>query len=129
MIYTASYFQPENHHGKLLSISKSEPRRFQVDGKLYFFAPSEGLLLDYKAKKIDNESYTDQYRKQMRLVLSQIGDWLRSLKPEEDITLLCWEKKGYFCHRNLVIKFVEKYRPDCFGGCDVPKSTLSRSRC
>lgn len=67
MIYTASYFQPENHHGKLISISRSEPKGFKVDGKL-----------------------------------------------------------GLFCHRNLAIAFVERYRPDCYGGRDVPRFLYSK---
>ena len=36
------------------------------------------------------------------------------------ITLQGWERTGEFDHSNLAIKLVEKHRPDCLGGSDVP---------
>ena len=119
MIYTASYFQKPNHHGQLISISMSEPKGVKIDGKLSVFAPNRDLLNDYKKGKIDEQGYIERYREQLRKSLDQIMTWLDGLDPEEDLTLCCWEKAGEFCHRNLVIKFVEKYRPDCLGGTDV----------
>jgi hypothetical protein len=62
---------------------------------------------------------------------------LSDLDPKEDMTLLCWERSGIdralvssqgksqlneeqpFCHRNLVIKLVYRFRLDCYGGTDV----------
>lgn len=119
MIYTASYFQPENHHDQVISISLSEPKNIRYDGKLRMFAPDRALLNDYKAGKIDQAGYIERYREQLRKVWPNIKAWLDQLDPEEDLTLCCWEKAGDFCHRNLVIKFVEKYRPDCLGGTDI----------
>ena len=119
MIYTASYFQSENHHGSRISISRSEPQKIAVDGKLAIFVPEQSILSDYKHGRIDIEGYINRYREQMRRSLPQIRAWLDSLDPSVDMTLLCWEKAGQFCHRNLAIAFVERYRPDCFGGRDV----------
>ena len=119
MIYTASYFQKERHYGKKFSISRSEPKGISIDGKLEMFVPDGSILADYKKRKIDEKGYIDRYREQMQRNLPQIKAWLQQLKPEEDVTLMCWERPGQFCHRNLVIKFVERYRPDCYGGQDV----------
>ena len=120
MIYTASYFTPEHHHGLKISISRSEPKNIVVLGYLNMFAPSLALLNQWK-KGMSEQEYIDIYREEMRRKWYHIDFWLTRLKPEEDQTLLCWEKKGQFCHRNLVIKFVEKYRPDCYGGMDIPR--------
>jgi uncharacterized protein YeaO (DUF488 family) len=119
MIFTASYFQGENHHGKRISISRSEPRGAVTDGKLWLFVPDASLLADYRAGRLDERGYTARYREQVRRQFPKIKAWLDALDPDEDLTLLCWEKAGDFCHRNLAIKFVERYRPDCFGGKDI----------
>ncbi|HEY9650151.1 MAG TPA: hypothetical protein V6C95_05775 [Coleofasciculaceae cyanobacterium] len=118
MIYTASYFEPHNHHGQLVSISRSTPKGFQLDGKLACFMPSAHLLAGWK-KGIPEGRYIDIYREEIRANLPIIRVWMKALNPDEDMTLLCWEKAGDFCHRNLVAKMIEVHRPDCFGGCDV----------
>ncbi|MDV3001013.1 MAG: hypothetical protein N5P05_002619 [Chroococcopsis gigantea SAG 12.99] len=130
MIYSACYFENERHHGRLLSISRSVPDGFRVDGTLDFFVPSADLLRAWKQKLIDEDGYTARYREQIKANFKIIKAWLSELKPEKDATLLCWERSGKdegnqgektqpFCHRNLVMKLVQKYRPDCFGGTDV----------
>jgi hypothetical protein len=53
MIYTASYFEPHRHHGKRLSISRSIPAGFRVEGRLEFLIPSADLLQAWKAKRIN----------------------------------------------------------------------------
>ena len=125
MIYTASYKQPQNHHGELISISRTVPRGVSVNGSIPFLAPSQGLLEFWKATK-DEQQYIDRYRQEISRHWggidsdTAIANWLRGLSPRIDQTLLCWEKSGDFCHRNLAIKFVQKYRPDCYGGMDIP---------
>jgi uncharacterized protein YeaO (DUF488 family) len=119
-IYTASYFEPKHHHGKLISISRSIPKNFAVQEQLFLLAPSRSLLDDWKTGSIDPQQYTSQYRKELLPNLPKIQQWLNAIDSADDFTLLCWERAGEFCHRNLAIKLVEKFRPDCFGGCDVP---------
>lgn len=102
-----------------MSISRSIPKCFRVDDKLQFLAPTEDLLADWKAEKISEADYIVRYRTQIKQSWQQVKQWLDSLDPKKDLTLLCWERKGEFCHRNLVAKLVQTYRPDCFGGCDV----------
>ena len=66
MLYTASYFEPQRHHGKLISISRSIPQNFRIHGRLEFFIPSADLLRDWKAKRIGEEEYTNRYREQIK---------------------------------------------------------------
>jgi uncharacterized protein YeaO (DUF488 family) len=137
MIYTASYFESNRHHGRLISISRSVPKGFKVDGRLDFFVPSAELLSRWKAQEINEEQYTELYRAQIKQNFKAIKAWLSSLDPQKDMTLLCWEKSGIdetlkqwqetgvwkeekpFCHRNLAIKMVQRFRQDCYGGTDV----------
>jgi uncharacterized protein YeaO (DUF488 family) len=118
-IFTASYFQPEFHHGKLISISRSQPKSFRVADTLSFLVPSAELLADWKQQAIDEAAYIQRYREQIAAAWKTVKGWLDTLKPAEDSTLLCWEQKGEFCHRNLVAQLVQKHRPDCYGGRDI----------
>jgi uncharacterized protein YeaO (DUF488 family) len=119
-IYTASYFQPENHHGSLVSISRSHPRFFQVNSHLPFLAPSETLLKAWNRGYLTEAAYIDRYRNELQQSWPQVNGWLASLTPVVDCTLLCWERSGEFCHRNLVMQVIRKHRSDCYGGCDIP---------
>lgn len=119
MLYTASYQEPAHHHGLLLSISRSIPACFKTDDKLEFLMPNAQLLVDWKATRLSEAEYVERYREQVKQSWQEVKAWLDNLDPKPDRTLLCWERKGKFCHRNLIAKLVQKYRPDCFGGCDV----------
>lgn len=132
MLYTASYFEPEHHHGRLLSISRSVPKGSKVDDKLDFLAPNTQLLNDWKAKSIDEAAYCERYRAQLKDSWQQVSDWLAGLDASTTATLLCYEPSGAFCHRNLVAKLVAKHRPDVFSGSDVrrvkiPKCSLCQA--
>jgi len=126
MLYTASYFEPKHHHGRKLSISKSVPKGFKVDGSLSFLVPSSQLLTDWKVGQISEDEYTQRYRVQIKQSWSDVTTWLNNLAPQPQTTLLCWERQGEFCHRNLVARLVEKYRPDCFGGRDVARVEMEK---
>lgn len=126
MLYTASYFEPEHHHGKLISISRSIPKGFKVDGFLDFLAPNTQLLKDWKDQSIDEAAYCQRYRLQLKESWQQVLSWLDSLNTSKTTTLLCYEPKGAFCHRNLIALLVRKHRPDVFGGCDVTRVEIPK---
>ena len=42
----------------------------------------------------------------------EVSDWLSGLSAAQDMTLLCHEREGEFCHRKLVAQLVRKHRPD-----------------
>ena len=115
-IYTASYFEPHNHHGRTIAISRSIPKSFKPDDALLYLAPSAQLLADYKCGMTWDE-YVDRYREEFRAIVSRFCQWIEL--QNEVVTLLCWERSGEPCHRNLVAKFIQSKYPDRFGGCDV----------
>jgi len=122
MIYTACYHDYACLHGKLIPISFGIPSfeyKFKLEPPLKFFIPQASFLRNGRANKITEEQYTKVYREEIKDNWCVIQDWLNSLKPEENMTLLAWEKPEQFSHRNLVLKLVEKYRPDCYGGANV----------
>ena len=124
MIYTASYSESQNHHGKLVPIGRGTYKGVSTKNALDFFMPSSSLLKNWKAKEVTKEQYINIFREEMRENLPQIKEWLATLNSDEDLTLISHEKTGEFSHRNLIIKFVQRDRPDCFGGCDVPNKKL-----
>lgn len=119
MLYIASYLEPAHHHGRLLSICTSVLENFKTDGKLEFLIPSTDLLIGCEIKQIDRAEYTKYYREQIKQQWQEVKRWLDSLDSKSHSTLLCCQPQGTFCHKSLVAKLVQKYRPDCFGGCDV----------
>lgn len=125
MLFFASYFEPNNHHGQCYSISLYPPRGYQDWPHLKFFAPSSQLLSDWEANLIDEAQYTQRYYAELQPKFEpQIKPWLIGLDPTVDITLCCYERSGAegrdgFCHRNLVAAITRKHRNEIFGGCDV----------
>lgn len=73
-------------------------------------APKYDFFLAYKNGEIDSAGYTKQFNKRV----------LAPLDPEEvytslitkygaEVTLLCYERPGEFCHRCLVADWFEKH--------------------
>jgi len=132
MIYFAGFYKWEQQFGTLVSIANAEPDKFksQID-RLHFFTPNWKDVSIWKTSyKTDDDwsQFVAMYRIVCRERWQQIDRWLRSLKPEEDMTLLCWEPSSVRCHRSLAAKFVEVYRPDCYGGLDVQNPFRKRCR-
>ena len=131
MIYLTGFQNWEKQFGKLVSIANSEPEGFKgnVD-RLHFFAPNWKDVNLWKTSfkaDADWENFVAMYRLVCRERWRSIAHWLKNLNPEEDTTLLCWERASSRCHRSLVAKIVEHYRPDCYGGLDVQNPY--RKRC
>lgn len=127
MLYTASYFEAQNHHGKLISISRSRPQNFNIP-TLDFLAPTQELLKFWKdvtktAKPEELPKYWEQYQNRFLGLLGErmekIDQWLSTIDPRQDYTLLCWEKAGEYCHRNDVGQLLAARAPELWGGFDV----------
>lgn len=128
MLYTASYLEPDCHHGQLISISRSTPRGFHIDAELPLFAPSAKLLQLWKTKKINEEGYRQIYREEIRAKWALVKGWVADVDKDVTATLLCWERTGEFCHRNFVAAIIESQRPEIFGGRDVKRSIYERCK-
>lgn len=106
MIYTSYFSNNKNIPKELkrISISRFTPSWATVDLEMKTLAPSADLLNRYKDGLVSDEAYTAEY-----------VEYLRSLDPFEvgnsiqDSVLLCYEKDGDFCHRNLVANWLSGF--------------------
>ena len=105
MLYTASFYRPEHWQGTPYRISRAHPRgqktAWEVQSFLY---PSRQLLTEYREGVLDFAGLTERYREELQTSYNWEGDfrdWLGSLKPEDDLTLLCFEPEGKPCHRRV----------------------------
>ncbi len=88
-----SYFANYRKFGDLkpISISRFPPRGFKGEQRLDL-APSESLLRRYKEGLVSEEEYKKEY------ILGLPAE----INIEDDSVLLCYEKKGDFCHRRIL---------------------------
>lgn len=92
MIYT-SYFANYRNFGDLtpISISRFPPKGFRGEQRLDL-SPSASLLNRYKEGLVSEEEYAIEYLESLP----------KEISLPENAVLLCYEKKGDFCHRRLL---------------------------
>ena len=118
MLTFASWYERWNWRGKLMRISNTAGRKKGLKKDVYNWGviscliPAWELVKAYRAGRITQEEYASAYVCGLQEKRDQVSEWLASLKPDEDVTLLCHEKEGEFCHRLLVAELVNKRRPD-----------------
>lgn len=84
-----------------VSIALFAPKGYK--GKTYPpLFPTPHLLRDYKAGRINTKQYIAIYYKETLNIL----DPAQVAKDLEGKTLLCYERSGSFCHRNLVAQWL-----------------------
>ena len=104
-IYT-SYFNRAGRivpNRRLISVSLGTPENW---GGAYLreLNPSPSLLSRYKQGLVSTEEYEKVYR----------FETLRNLEPldiynkTKGKVLCCWEKSGEFCHRHIILKWIEE---------------------
>lgn len=94
----------------------------EVCGNIEFLAPTPALVFGHKAgkgdkrfsryAKVSDEQYINGYRRLLASRWSQVKAWLDSLDANSDMTLLCYCHIGKFCHRQLLARMIQKWRPD-----------------
>lgn len=108
MIYT-SYYRGEIK-GEAISISLYPPPNWKSK-HLPLFAPTSELLKWWKSSAQDTEAQLEYSRQFLDILQSRqhlIDIWVRRQGDEDaDITLLCFEKTGDFCHRHIVGRELE----------------------
>jgi len=115
-IHVASFFEPQNHRGRPLSIAMCQPKKFQDIKIITCLLPTWSLVSRYRTGKITKEEYEQIYEDKILkhltpyILISQILDAVG--KRIKEATLLCWEKEGEFCHRTLVYKWLEKQKKE-----------------
>ena len=116
MLYTASFYHPEHWRGTVYRISRAHPRgqktRWEVQPFLY---PSRRLLTEYREGAFDFAGLTQRYREELQTNYNweaDFKDWLASLQPEDDLTLLCFEPEGEPCHRRVAAAWLLERLPE-----------------
>ncbi len=122
MIYTSYFCGPTI--GDRISISKSIPKGYAVADRWAVFQPSKELLQAWKDSAQDESAWTEYvagYRELLRLRRDELMA-LAENPPQNDVTLLCWEKDRDRCHRSLVGKWIAHFLPELWGGevCAIP---------
>lgn len=94
-----------------VSISRTAPSN-SCDIQLIKLAPTADLLQKYKSNLITDEEYTSIYNSQL-LKLENDGyivKFVKALSTLQElhgyVVLLCYEKKGDFCHRHLLAEYL-----------------------
>jgi uncharacterized protein YeaO (DUF488 family) len=91
-----------------VSIARFPPKWF--DGyEMKELAPDQKLLWKAKQGKINKEEYAKKYMAQIqkRFEPHVLYEELEEEFNGKDIVLLCFEKKGEFCHRRLLAEWLE----------------------
>jgi len=116
MIYTASFFKPEDHvdGSILLCIANSRPPGFATVKYSALTALRPGKLL---RQYNDGELSWDEYRKAYLAQLEDRREFLYRFfvgaVPGTNFTLLCWERDPENCHRKWAAEFLSTL------GCEV----------
>jgi len=97
MIYT-TYFGSGKSHGDKISIARTHPEgKYEEFPSLF---PSWEMIREHKSGGMDDEEYTWLYNE----VLQSL-DVIELAEYFDEKTLMCWCKRGKFCHRHLVAKW------------------------
>ena len=95
--------------GKVYSIALSHPSNVGVRGSIQCLMPTWDMVHCFKRRSMSEEEYTGKYRELIIKRWPAVKQWLSRLEP--DAYLCCWCTTG-FCHRYLVAKLIQKFRPD-----------------
>lgn len=78
-----------------------------VKSGIQAFAPKWEMVLSHKAGTITDEEYTKQYREMMlRSYMTNQTVW-NGLISKERVALACYCSPDRFCHRHLLVKYIE----------------------
>ncbi|MBI3606685.1 MAG: DUF488 domain-containing protein [Nitrospirae bacterium] len=66
------------------------------------FAPSEGLLVAYKAGQVSWDGYERRYRLEMEALARRSPDLFLTLLRRPEVTVVCYEASPARCHRRLL---------------------------
>ncbi len=81
---------------------------YQFDIWMPILSPSEQLLTLYIIdKKIDWKTFKPLFLEEQKNN-TKIFNWILQLAKKENVTFLCWEDTGKFCHRSLLANQCKK---------------------
>jgi len=92
------------------------------------FVPSKRLLDWWKNSnqvRDDRLEYRSKFADELTTNDEKIARWLTQ-GHRRDVTLLCWEKPGDFCHRQIVGEVIQSLLPDYWGGDNIPQTKIEK---
>ncbi|MBI1658075.1 MAG: DUF488 family protein [Thaumarchaeota archaeon] len=115
------YASADPSDGRRILVARFYPRgvkREHFDDWVRELAPSPELLRLYKRGRITPTEYAIQY--QLEINNDRSKEALHKLEHEastEDVTLLCYEPEGEFCHRCILKRLILQgnFRPEDIG--------------
>ena len=118
-VYTSYYAKMSRdlHEMVPVTISTSVPSWFPwITEDLRILVPGWDLVMGIKEGRITQEQYTERYLSKLAGInKEEVWKGLNKISAQNgnrDIVLLCYEKRGDFCHRHLVADWlggVEEY--------------------
>lgn len=75
------------------------------DGMGKHFAPTWNMVMDHKNGIITDQQYIDQYIPILQSIPVHVWDWFLNAEVR---TLVCFCQRDAFCHRNLVVQFIQQ---------------------
>lgn len=120
MLYTASFYAPEDWEGRRYRVSRRHPRGRRVQWEtLPFLYPRQELLLAYRNGEIDFAAFAREFRRGLDTGyrdLAQFQEWVEGLPGLGNFTLLCFERAGQPCHRVEAAGWLLERAPSLRGG-------------
>ena len=120
MLYTASFYAPDNWEGLRYRVSRSHPRGRRTQWEtLPFLYPARDLLVAYRAGEVDFAALSAEYRSSLDLRHEESADlqeWLAVMPDLGDFTLLCFEREGQPCHRTVLAEWLLERAPGLVRG-------------
>ena len=116
VLYTASFYQPDNWVGRCFRVSRHHPRgrKAQWD-TLPFLYPELQLLKSYRSGEVNFEAFSHQYRNYLNdryTIDHKFRRWVDEDLPRlGDCTLLCFEREGALCHRLVLARWLSEVQP------------------
>jgi uncharacterized protein YeaO (DUF488 family) len=126
MLYTASFYAPEDWVGQAYRVSRQHPRGRKVQWEnLPFLYPSRDLIRAYRSDQINFSAFSAEYQQELEERYEELADfqeWMDSIgKPGRvpllgDFTLLCFERAGQPCHRLTLAQWLLERIPSLEAG-------------
>ena len=115
MLYTASFYDPQDWVGRACRVSRAHPRGRKAQWEtLPFLYPSRELLTDYRQGELDFDALSQAYRDELERRAGEdaaFQEWLRELPTLGDVTLLCFERDNRPCHRRVAARWLAAREP------------------
>lgn len=120
MLYTASFYDPQDWVGRCYRVSRAHPRGKRAQWELApFLYPEKELLNSYRAGAVAFSTLTLEYRRGLDATYERGGvfkEWVDGLASADDLTLLCFERGEKPCHRRVAAQWLLERAPGLEAG-------------